>query len=155
MSKAPIVRDVGADAVIDLSVDNLQDNLREQVRAATGGKGADAVIDPLGDRFFAAALRAMAWSGRLVVVGFAAGEIPTMKVNYLMLKNIHVSGLQVSDYRKRMPERMKECFSDIFSLYEKGQLKPPPTSFRPLDGFAGALEEIRARKAKARIVLVP
>ena len=109
----------------------------------------------LGDRFFAAALRAMAWSGRLVVVGFAAGDIPTMKVNYLMLKNIHVSGLQVSDYRKRMPSRMKECFNDIFSLYEKGQLKPPTMSIRPLNEFAGALEEIRSRKAKERIVLVP
>jgi NADPH:quinone reductase len=155
LSKASIVRDAGADAVIDLSVDNLHDNLREQVKAATGGKGADAVIDPLGDRFFAAALRAMAWSGRLVVVGFAAGQIPTMKVNYLMLKNIHVSGLQVSDYRKRMPSRMKECFNDVFSLYEKGQLKPPATSVRPLSEFADALHEIKARKAKDRIVLVP
>lgn len=155
LSKASIVRDAGADAVIDLSVDNLRDNLREQVRSATDGKGADVVIDPLGDRFFAAALRAMAWSGRLVVVGFAAGEIPTMKVNYLMLKNIHVSGLQVSDYRKRMPSRMRECFNDVFSLYEKGQLKPPTMSVRPLNEFAGALEEIRARKAKDRIVLVP
>jgi len=155
LSKASIVRDVGADAVIDLSVNDLHDNLREQVRLATDGKGADVVIDPLGDRFFAAALRAMAWSGRLVVVGFAAGDIPTMKVNYLMLKNIHVSGLQVSDYRKRMPSRMKECFNDIFSLYEKGQLKPPTMSIRPLNEFAGALEEIRSRKAKERIVLVP
>jgi NADPH2:quinone reductase len=153
MGKADIVRAAGADEVVDLSVENLRDGLREQVRAVTSGKGADIVIDSLGDRFFAAALRAMAWSGRLVVVGFAAGEIPTVKVNYLMLKNIEVSGLQVSDYRKRTPERMRECFNEIFSLYEKGLVKPPVTSVRPLEGFADALGEIRDRKAKERIVL--
>lgn len=153
MQKAAIVRDAGADEVIDLSVEDLRDGLRQQVHAVTGGKGADIVIDSLGDRFFAAALRAMAWSGRLVVVGFAAGEIPTLKVNYLLVKNIEVSGLQVSDYRKRMPERMRECFNEIFALYEKGLVKPPVTSVRPLDGFAKALGQIRDRKAKERIVL--
>jgi NADPH2:quinone reductase len=150
---AAIVRDAGADEVVDLSVEDLGDGLRQQVYAATDGKGADIVIDSLGDRFFAAALRAMAWSGRLVVVGFAAGEIPTVKVNYLMVKNIEVSGLQVSDYRKRMPERMRECFNEIFALYEKGLVKPPATSVRPLDGFAEALGQIRDRKASGRIVL--
>jgi NADPH2:quinone reductase len=155
ISKAGIVRDAGADDVVDLSADNLRDSLREQVGMVTGGKGADVVIDPLGDRFFAAALRAMAWCGRLVVIGFAAGDIPTVKVNYLMLKNIQISGLQVSDYRKRMPSRMRECFDEIFSLYGKGLLKPPTTSVRPLDDFARSLEEIRDRKTKDRIVLVP
>jgi NADPH:quinone reductase len=153
MQKAALVRDAGADEVIDLSAEDLRDGLRQQVHAVTGGKGADIVIDSLGDRFFAAALRAMAWSGRLVVVGFAAGEIPTVKVNYLMVKNIEVSGLQVSDYRKRMPERMRQCFTEIFALYEKGLVKPPVTSVRPLDGFAEALGQIRDRTAKERIVL--
>lgn len=153
IEKAAIVRHAGADEVVDLSVENLRDGLREQVQAVTGGKGADVVIDSLGDRFFAAALRAMAWSGRLVVVGFAAGEIPTVKVNYLLVKNIEVSGLQVSDYRKRMPDRMRECFNDIFALYEKGLVRPPVTSVRPLDGFAEALGQVRDRKAKERIVL--
>jgi NADPH2:quinone reductase len=153
MGKAEIARAAGADEVIDLSVENLRDGLRKQVHAVTGGKGANVVIDSLGDRFFAAALRAMAWSGRLVVVGFAAGEIPTLKVNYLLVKNIEVSGLQVSDYRKRMPERMRECFEEIFRLFEKGLVKPAVTSVRPLEGFAEALGQIRDRKAKERIVL--
>jgi NADPH:quinone reductase len=155
MEKAAVVRDAGADEVIDLSVEDLRDGLRQQVHAVTGGKGADIVIDSLGDRFFAAALRAMAWSGRLVVVGFAAGEIPTLKANYLLVKNIEVSGLQVSDYRKRMPERMRECFNEIFALYEKGLVKPPVTSVRSLDGFGEALGQIRDRKARERIVLCP
>jgi NADPH2:quinone reductase len=155
MSKADVVTAAGAHGVVDLSVENLRDGLREQVRALTNGRGADVVIDSLGDRFFAAALRAMAWSGRLVVVGFAAGEIPSVKVNYLMVKNIEVSGLQVSDYRKRMPARMRECFEQIFALYEQGAVRPPSVSVRPLDGFAQALAEIRDRKSKERIVLVP
>ncbi|MBN8963161.1 MAG: NADPH:quinone oxidoreductase family protein [Rhizobiales bacterium] len=155
MNKADIVTTAGADGVVDLSVENLRDGLREQVHALTDGRGADVVVDSLGDRFFAAALRAMAWSGRLVVVGFAAGEIPSVKVNYLMVKNIEVSGLQVSDYRKRMPARMRECFEQIFSLYEQGAVRPPNTSVRPLDGFAQALAEIRDRKSKDRIVLTP
>lgn len=154
-SKAEAVRAAGADAVIDLSVEDLRDGLRAQVHSATDGKGADVIIDSLGDRFFAPALRALAWSGRLVVVGFAAGEIPTLKANYLLLKNIEVSGLQVSDYRKRMPDRMKECFEEIFQLYEKGLVKPPPTSIRPLEEFSVALGQIRDRTAKERIVLAP
>jgi NADPH2:quinone reductase len=153
MSKADIVRNAGADEVVDLSVDNLRDGLREQVYAVNGGNGVDVVIDSLGDRFFAAALRAMAWCGRLVVVGFAAGDIPSVKVNYLLVKNIEVSGLQVSDYRKKKPERMRECFEEIFALYEKGLVKPPATSVRRLEGFAEALGQIRDRTAKERIVL--
>src|SRR5690606_18261009 len=113
---------------IDLSVPNLHEGLREQVHALTEGRGADVVIDSLGDRFFHAALRAMAWCGRLVVVGFAAGEIPQLKVNYLLLKNIEVSGLQVSDYRKRRPARMRECFEEIFRLYGEGRVQPPPSA---------------------------
>lgn len=155
MGKADMVTAAGADGVVDLSVENLRDGLRDQVYALTDGRGADVVIDSLGDRFFTAALRAMAWSGRLVVVGFAAGEIPSVKVNYLMVKNIEVSGLQVSDYRKRMPARMRECFEQIFALYEQGAVRPPTMSVRPLDDFAQALGEIRDRKSKERIVLVP
>jgi NADPH2:quinone reductase len=155
MRKANIVKEAGADRADDMSMENLRDGLREQVHAITDGRGADVVIDTLGDRFFAAALRATAWSGRLVVVGFAAGEIPSVKVNYLLVKNIEVSGLQVSDYRKRMPARMRECFEQIFALYEDGAVRPPNVSVRPLDGFARALTEIRDRQSKNRIVLVP
>src|SRR5690606_8448372 len=155
LASSDAVRAVGADAVIDLSVPDLHNGLREQVYAVNEGNGVDVVIDSLGDRFFAAALRAVAWLGRLVVVGFAAGEIPTVKVNYLMLKNIEVSGLQVSDYRKRMPERMRECFEEIFELFRKGLIKPPPTVVRPLEAFSEALRQVQERSIKERIVLAP
>jgi NADPH2:quinone reductase len=151
--KAPIAEEAGADAVIDLSRPDLRDSLRAQVYALTNNRGADIVLDPLGSDIFDAALRAVAWRGRLVVIGFAAGRIPTIKANYLLLKNIEVSGLQVSDYRKRMPERMAACFKEIFALYEAGKVKPGPTTVVPIDEFATALADIRDRRARGRIVL--
>jgi NADPH2:quinone reductase len=152
-AKASLARDAGADAIIDLSVDNLRDALRDQVYAANGGAGADVIIDPLGGDIFDAAIRAVAWRGRLVIVGFAAGRIPTIKANYLLLKNIEVSGVQVSDYRKRTPELMAECIREIFALYSDGKLKPAPTVTYPLEKFATALADVRDRRIAGRIVL--
>jgi NADPH2:quinone reductase len=151
--KAAIAHEAGADAVIDLSAPDLRDSLRAQVYAVTDNRGADIVLDPLGGDIFDAALRAVAWRGRVVVIGFAAGRIPTIKANYLLLKNIEVSGLQVSDYRKRMPERMAACFKEIFALYDAGTVKPGPTTMVPIDQFATALADIRDRRARGRIVL--
>jgi NADPH2:quinone reductase len=151
--KEDIVRAAGADAVIDLSRPDLRDSLREQVYAVTDKKGADVILDPLGGDIFDAAIRALAWRGRLVVIGFAAGRIPTIKANYLLVKNIEVSGLQVSDYRKRMPAQMAECFKEIFALYEAGKLKPAPIKTYPLEQFAAALHDIEDRKARGRVVL--
>jgi len=122
--EAEVVRAAGVDAVIDLSVPDLRESVRTQVLAATDGHGADVVLDPLGADFFAGALRAMAWCGRLVVIGFAAGDIPTLKVNYLLLKNIAVSGLQWSDYRDRTPERVRQVQQDLFDLWRAGAAKP-------------------------------
>ncbi len=151
--KEDIVRAAGADALIDLSRPDLRDSLRAQVYAVTDKKGADVVLDPLGGDIFDAALRALAWRGRLVVIGFAAGRIPTVKANYLLVKNIEVSGLQVSDYRKRMPEQMAACFREIFALFEAGTLKPAPIKTYPLEQVATALHDIEDRKARGRIVL--
>ena len=119
--RAAAVRAAGADAVIDLSRADLRDSLREQVYAVTDGRGADIILDPLGGEVFEAAMRALAWRGRLVVIGFAAGGIPTIRTNYLLLKNIEISGLQISDYRKRRPAQMAACFAEIFAFYDAGQ----------------------------------
>ena len=153
--KAALVREAGADDIIDLSVTNLRDRLREQVYALTGGNGADVVIDPLGGDFFDAAIRAVAWHGRLVVVGFAAARIADLKTNYLLLKNIEVSGIQVSDYRKRMPELMRTCFEEIFELYRAGQIKPAPVTAYPLAAYARALEDLQNRRIAGRAILHP
>src|SRR5712675_183544 len=134
---------LGATAVIDLSRSNLYDNLREQVYEVTSTRGADIVLDPLGADIFDAAIRAVAWRGRYVVIGFAAGRIPTVRANYILLKNIEITGLQISDYRKRMPGQMAACFQEIFGLYEAGKIKPAPTTILPVARFATALADIR------------
>jgi NADPH:quinone reductase len=151
--KSDMVREAGADAIIDLARPDLRDSLREQVHAVTGGHGADIVLDPLGGDIFDAALRAVAWRGRLIVIGFAAGRIPTVKANYLLVKNIEVSGLQISDYRRRMPDQMAACFAEVFALHAQGKLKPLPTQTYPLEQFATALREIKERQVRGRIVL--
>jgi len=155
LTKASIAIDAGADDIIDLSQANLRDALREQVYAKNNGAGVDIVIDPIGGDAFDAALRAIAWRGRLVVVGFASGRIPTVKVNYLLLKNIEISGVQVSDYRKRTPDLMAQCMQEIFAMFEAGKLKPAATVTRPLDAFAESLEDIVDRRVSGRIVLLP
>jgi NADPH2:quinone reductase len=154
-TKAPLAMQAGADDIVDLSQPNLRDSLRDQVFAKNGGKGVDIVIDPIGGDAFDAALRALAWRGRLVVIGFASGRIPEVKANYLLLKNIEVTGLQISDYRKRMPEMMAECMREIFALYAAGKLKPATFQTRPLDAFAESLQEVVERRAIGRIVLEP
>jgi len=151
--KAASAREAGADAVIDLSRQDLRDALREEVWATTEGHGADVILDPLGGDVFDAALRALAWGGRLVVIGFAAGRIPTVKTNYLLVKNIEVSGLQVSDYRKRRPAQMAACFMEIFELYEEGRIKPAPAQVFPLDQAGEALAAVRDRRLAGRAVL--
>lgn len=151
--EAAIVREAGADAVIDLSVPDLRDSLRAQVMAATNGHGADVVIDPLGDQFFACALRAMAWCGRLVVIGFAAGEIPSVKVNYLLVKNISVSGLQWSDYRDRTPERVHEVQAHLFQLWHQGAVKPRIMRAFPFEMLPEALDLVAQGKVQGKAVL--
>jgi NADPH2:quinone reductase len=146
-AKTPLVFAAGADDFIDLSFSNLRNSLCEQVFAKNGGQGVDIVIDPIGGDAFDAALRALAWRGRLVVVGFASGRIPEVRANYLLVKNIEVTGLQVSDYRKRMPEMMAECMREIFTLYGVGRLKPAPFRTVPLDAFATSLQAVVDRRA--------
>lgn len=154
-AKAEAAVQAGADHVIDLTVANLRDGLREQVHAVTGGKGADVCIDMLGGDPFDAALRALAWCGRMVVVGFAAGRIPEIKANYLLVKNISVAGLQWSDYRDRTPRRMAEAQAEIFRLYREGKLKPHIMARLPLERAAEALAAFRDRKIVGKIVLEP
>jgi NADPH2:quinone reductase len=152
--KFDLALDAGADAIIDLGRPDRHDSLRAQVHAVTEGRGADIIIDPLGDAIFDAAIRALAWCGRLVVIGFAAGRIPVIKANYLLVKNIEVCGLQIGDYRKRRPDLTAKCFDALYSLYESGKIKPSPTTILPIVQYADALRAIRDRTARGRIVLV-
>jgi len=144
----------GADAVVDLAAENLRDSLREQIARVTGG-GVDVVIDNVGGDVFAGALRALAWRGRLVVVGFASNRIPEMRANYLLVKNIAVTGLQWSDYRERRPEWVAQVQQELFGLYEAGSLRPHISARYPLDRFAEALERFRRRDVTGKMLLLP
>jgi NADPH:quinone reductase len=148
-----LVRRYGADAVIDLSVPDLREAVRAQVYAANEGRGADVVLDTLGADCFDGALRALAWCGRIVVIGFAAGRIPQIKANYLLVKNICASGLQWSDYRERMPARVAEVQQELMSLYERGSIRPHVMTTFPLERFAEAMALVQAGKATGKVVL--
>jgi NADPH2:quinone reductase len=153
MRAAEMLLENGADAIVDLSVDDLRDKLRDEVRKATTGHGADVVIDPIGGDANAAALRAMAWRGRMVIVGFAAGNIPTLKANYLLLKNIEVSGLQWSDYRERTPELVAHVQREIFAFCEAGRLEPPIVEVIPLAEAGRALSRLQQGGLNGKLVL--
>lgn len=145
----------GATAVVYLGGDDPRSEIRAQVERHASGR-VDVVIDPVGGDAFDGAVRALAWRGRLVVVGFASGRIPTLKVNYLMLKNIEVSGIQISDYRLRTPDLMRACYEEIFALADQGVLRPLPADTFPLEDWAIALQRIGERGgARRRLVLVP
>ncbi|MBI09768.1 MAG: NADPH:quinone oxidoreductase [Rhodospirillaceae bacterium] len=145
----------GADGVVDLSAEDLRNSLRSQVYDQTDGHGADIILDMLGDEIFDAAIRAVAWKGRMVVIGFAAGRIPTLKVNYVLLKNMEVSGLQVSDYRKRDMPQMLACFKEVYDLRAAGKISPSATETFALEEYQKALSRIRDRTATGRVVLMP
>ena len=151
--KEDIVRAAGADAIVDLSMADMRESLRAQVFALTDKKGVDIIVDMLGGDIFDAAVRALAWCGRLIVIGFASGRIPSLKMNYVLVKNIEVSGMQISDYRKRRPADMQAAFAEIYALHAAGKLKPLPTKAYPIEQFAQAMRDIKDRKVRGRIVL--
>ena len=144
-----------ADAVIDLSQPDLRNSVRRQVLDVTADRGVDVVIDTLGGDAFDGAVRSLAWRGRLVIVGFAAGRIPTLKMNYPMLKNIEVSGLQISDYRKRVPDLVKQCYQQVFGFYTAGRIQPPPSTALPLTDWRTAVEKIGSGAGGQRLILLP
>lgn len=150
--KAAVARQAGADAVIDAAGGDLQQRVRAEVRRIAPD-GADVVIDSVGGELSAAALRALAWRGRMVVVGFAAGAIPTIRANYLLVKNIEVSGLQWSDYRDRAPAEVARVQAQLFALAVAGRLDPIVSGTYPLALFRDALAEVEAGRVRGKIVL--
>jgi NADPH2:quinone reductase len=153
--KGALCRRHGADHVIDLAAPDLRESVRQQVHAAVGKRGVDVVLDSVGGDAFDGALRALAWRGRLVVIGFAAGRIPEVRANYLLLKNISVSGLQWSDYRQRHPEMVKAAQEQIFAFYLANKLRPEITATFPLQGFADALARFEQRTVQGKLILTP
>lgn len=143
----------GAEALIDLAAPDLRESLREQVFALTDGRGADAVFDPVGGDVFDAALRAVAYAGRMVIIGFASGRIPEVKGHYVLLKNISVVGAPLDIHFKMQPELMDAAVADLFRLYEKGEIKPEIMATYPLNDIHKAMDLIVGRKVRGKIVL--
>ena len=153
MAKRDFVLAQGADAVIDMSGSDLRDSVRRQVQAATRGHGADVVIESVGGATFEASLRALAWAGRLVVVGFAGGEIGAVKANYLLVKHITVCGLHWSDYRDRTPRMMRSAQAELFDWVGRGLIDPPICAHCRWRQVADAMQLIVDRKAQGKVVL--
>lgn len=146
---------MGADAVVDSARLDLADALRDAVFAANGGRGVDVVIDSLGGSITQAALRCLAWCGRLIVIGFAGGDPPAIRAGYLLVKNIAAIGLQWSDYRDRTPERVQAAQREIFAQVLDGRLTMPIAARLKLSRAAEALARQRDATPKGRIILVP
>jgi NADPH2:quinone reductase len=153
-SKAGFAREYGADHVVMLDSPDLDQSLKAEIAALTGGRGADVVVDNLGGRVFDACLRSLAWCGRIVVVGFAAGAPATLRSNYLLIKNIAAVGLHWSDYRDRTPALVRNAQQEIFALWRQGRLTSPVTDALRLDDAALALRRIADRQVRGKIVLL-
>ena len=151
--KASLARANGADYIVHTAVPELREQLREQVQQAVGKRGVDVIVDSVGGDLFDASLRTLAWCGRLVVVGFAAGRIPEVKAGYVLVKNIALLGLQASDYRDREPEKVQRVQQQLFALYEQGKIKPHVMATFPLGAYRDALATVSDRKVLGKVVL--
>lgn len=151
--KAAAARASGADHIIDVAIPDLRNALREQVHAAVGKRGADVILDNVGGDLFDACLRAIAWSGRMLVVGFTSGRIPEIKAGLVLVKNISVIGMQISDYRDRQPERFRAVRQELLDMCGAGKLKPRVMAAFPLERYAEALALLRERKVIGKVVL--
>ncbi len=152
-SKEAVAREAGADHVIDLSGDNLKDTIRDQIFALTDGAGVDGVIEIVGGEVFTGALRAVKFRGRLVVVGFTSGIIPEMRANYVLLKNIAVTGVDRGQYRDREPDWMRRAQNEIFRYCVEGKVRMPIQDSFPLEDYIKAFDVIRHRQVRGKIVL--
>jgi NADPH2:quinone reductase len=147
--KLEIARQHGADYLIDYS----REDIRERVRAITGNRGADVVYDPVGGDAFDASLRAIAWGGRVIIVGFASGRIPQAPANILLVKNIDVIGFYWGSYQSRRPELLRDSYAKLMRWYEEGKLKPHVSHHFDLKDVAPAMELLRQRKSTGKVVL--
>jgi NADPH2:quinone reductase len=153
-AKAKLAKEMGADHVVRTDVSNLRDAFRDQVLAAVGKRGVDIIVDPVGGDVFDASLRVIAWSGRLIVVGFAEGRIPEVKAGHLLVKNIAMLGLQYSAYRDRQPEKVQRVQRELFDWYAAGKIKPHVMGAYPLAQYQDALRAVRDRKVVGKVVIM-
>ena len=147
--KLAVCREHGADATINYA----SEDLRERIKALTEGRGPDVVYDAVGGPYTEPAFRSIAWRGRLLVVGFAAGEIPKLPLNLALLKGASVLGVFWGDFGRREPKAFAESLQQIAGWYEQGKVRPHVSEKFPLAKAADALKLMAARKVKGKVVL--
>jgi NADPH2:quinone reductase len=152
MSKEDLARENGAHHVIDVSGDNVKDSIRDDVKAITGG-GVDIVVEIVGGGVFDGCIRALNFAGSIVVVGFTSGTIPSVKVNYTLLKNIAVTGVNWAEYRDRDPAWVQRVQTEIFEMVSAGKLKVPVQAVFPMDQIVDACKVLSDRKVRGKIVI--
>ncbi len=147
--KLAVCRSHGADATIDYA----KEDLRERVKALTDARGPDVVYDAVGGPYTEPAFRSIAWRGRLLVVGFAAGEIPKLPLNLALLKGASVVGVFWGDFARREPKRFAESLAQLGRWFGEGKLRPHVSRTFPLEQAAEALKLMAARQVKGKVVL--
>jgi NADPH2:quinone reductase len=147
--KLAVCRSHGADETINYATEDL----RERIKALTAGNGADVIYDPVGGPYTEPALRSIAWRGRLLVVGFAAGEIPKIPLNLTLLKGCSIVGVFWGDFARREPQRFAEAMARLGRWYSEGKLKPHVSETFPLEHAAEALTLMANRQVTGKVVL--
>ena len=147
--KLALCKEYGADATINYATEDLKTRIKE----LTEGKGVDVVYDPVGGTYSEAALRSMAWEGRFLVVGFAAGDIPKIPLNLTLLKGCSIVGVFWGSFVMKTPKKNMQNTIELMQWYSEKKLKPHIHGVYPLANTPQALEEMMNRRVKGKIVI--
>jgi NADPH2:quinone reductase len=148
-AKLALARERGAEVLIDYT----REDFRQRVLDATGGQGADVVMDPVGGDVFEQSLRCMAWGGRILVVGFTSGRIPEIRMNQPLLKCISIVGVRAIEHLVRKPAEGEAYQKQMLAWAEAGHLRPNISHSFPLTEFRDAMAALESRAAIGRVVL--
>ncbi len=148
--KCALCQSLGADATINYSTENL----REAIKALTNGKGPDVIYDPVGGEFSEPAFRSIAWRGRYLVVGFAAGTIPALPLNLALLKGAAIVGVFWGDFAKREPQANGAMMAELAQWYMSGKIKPVIDRAMPMSELKAAYAHMGSRGVKGKLVMV-
>jgi NADPH2:quinone reductase len=148
--KLAVARERGADALVNYATDNLT----ERVMALTDGKGADVCFDPVGGDLFDAALSALGWGGRILIVGFVGG-VQQIPANRLLVKNRSALGSSLRYFRWHAPDKLRRSVDELLAWYDEGKLRPCISHRLPLEKSVEAIRLLTDRRAYGKIVVVP
>jgi NADPH2:quinone reductase len=149
--KLALARTRGATTAIDYATNDLRDALK----AATEGRGVDVIYDPVGGATTEAAVRSLAWRGRLLVVGFAGGEIPSVALNWLLIKGASAVGVFWGQFAQREPKANAAMLRELFGALAAGRLQPHVSARHALADTPRALADLLARRAVGKLVVLP